>query len=107
MSLNRSQQALRCWCITASILLIGLGSAVWVYVTAVDIPDNPFAEFEQSKRFSHEVQRMGGKMALVANELSSWFSGLWQGRQLAFTIACCTLLIAALYYVIASPRLKK
>jgi len=92
----------RCYLVTAGILLIGFGTAVAIYLTAGDIPDNPFAEYEQSKRFSHEVQRMGGKMALVANDASAWFAALWQGRQLACTVACITLVIALVYYVVAS-----
>lgn len=92
----------RCYCITAAILLIGFGSAVAIYLSSEEISDNPFADYEQSKRFSHEVQRMGGKMALVANDLSAWFASLWQGQQLAYTVACFTVVIAVGYYVIAS-----
>ena len=92
----------RCYLVTAGILLVGFGTAVAIYLMADDIPDNPFAEYEQSKSFSHEVQRMGGKMALVANDASAWFAGLWHGRQLAYPVACITLLIALGYYVIAS-----
>jgi len=92
----------RCNLVTAGMLLLGLGTAVTIYLTAEEIPDNPFAEYEQSKRFSHEVQRMGGKMALVANDAGAWFAGLWQGKQLAWTVACITMLIALVYYVIAS-----
>jgi hypothetical protein len=91
----------RCYLVTAGILLTGLGSALVIYLTAGEIPDNPFAEYENSKRFSLEVQRMGGKMALVANDLTSWFAGLWQGRQLAWTVAGLTIAIAAVYCVIA------
>src|SRR5450631_4657827 len=92
----------RCYLVTAGILLVGLGAAVAIYLMAADIPDNPFAEYEQSKRFSYEVQRMGGKMALVANDASAWFDALWQGRQLAYTVASITLVIALGYYVVAS-----
>lgn len=100
--LNPVNPLRRSYLITAGILLIGLGVAVAIYLTADDIPDNPFAEYEQSKRFSHEVQRMGGKMALVANDASAWFAGLWQGRQLAWTVACMTVVIAVGYLAIAS-----
>jgi hypothetical protein len=92
----------RCYLVTAGILLIGFGSAVAIFLTAADTADNVFAEFENSKRFTHEVQRMGGKMALVANDASAWFVGLWHGRQLAYTVACITMLIALGYYLIAS-----
>ena len=92
----------RCYRITTGILLVGFGAAVAIYLTAADAPDNPFAEYEQSKKFSYEVQRMGGKMALVANDMTSWFAELWHGRQLSYTVACITLVIAVGYYVIAS-----
>lgn len=92
----------RCYLVTAGILLAGSGTAIAIYLTAADIPDNPFADYENSKRFSHELQRMGGKMAIVANDASAWFAGLWHGQQLAYTVACITLLIALGYYVIAS-----
>jgi hypothetical protein len=91
-----------CYLVTAGILLTGFGIALAIYLTAEEIPDNPFADYENSKRFSHEVQRMGGKMALVANDAGAWFAGLWHGQQLAYTVACTTLLIALGYYVIAS-----
>jgi hypothetical protein len=92
----------RCCLATAGILLIGFGTAVAIYLTAEEIPDNPLADYENSKRFSYEVQRMGGKMALVANDAGTWFAGLWHGRQLACTVACITLVIALGYYVLAS-----
>jgi hypothetical protein len=85
-------------------LLAGLGTALVIYLTDREAPDNPFAEYENSKRFLHEVQRIGGKMALVANDLSGWFAGLWQGRQLALTVACLTLVVAALYWFMAGGR---
>jgi hypothetical protein len=88
--------------VTLSIVLVGLGSAAVIYLTAQEPQDNPFADYEQSKRFSHDVQRMGGKISLVANDLSSWFSGLWQGQQLAWSVAFITMVIAAVYYLVAS-----
>jgi len=38
---------------------------------------------------------MGGKMALVASDMSKWFSSLWQGQQLAFTVPIITVAVAA------------
>jgi len=102
MNLKPCNPLTRCYLVTAAILLIGFGTAVAIYLAADAPPDNPFAEYEQSKRFAHEVQRMGGKMALVANDASAWFAALWQGRQLAYTVACITLVVAAGYYLVAS-----
>ena len=102
MKLKPENYLTRCYLGTAGILLSGFSACVAIYMTAVEPADNPFAEYEQSKRFAHEVQRMGGKMALVAHDASAWFAGLLQGRQLAGTVACLTLVIAVVYYVISS-----
>jgi len=92
----------RCRITTAAILLAGLASAICIYFTAEELPENPLLEFENSKRFTHEVEIMGGKSALLANDLSKWFSGLWHGQQLAYTVAIITIIVAAGYYFIAS-----
>ena len=95
----------RCYITTAITLMTGLGSALAIYVTADEIPENPFAEYENSKRFLNSVERMGGKTAVLAHDLSRWFSGLWQGEQLAFTVAIITVIVAGGYYFIESCRL--
>jgi hypothetical protein len=92
----------RCYIITAAILLVGFGSAVTICLTAVEAPDDPFAEFEKSKKFAYELERMGGKAAIVANDFNKWFVGLWQGETLAYTVAVITIIIAAGYYFIAT-----
>lgn len=92
----------RCYIITAAILLVGFGTAVAIYLTAGEAQVDPFAEFENSKKFAYELERMGGKAAIAANGLNKWFAGLWQGETLAYTVAVITIIIAAGYYFIAT-----
>ena len=87
---------------TATILLTGFIGAAIIFVTAESPSKNPFEEFEHSKRFARSVEVMGGKMALVASDMSKWFASLWQGQQLAFTVLIITVAVAAAYYLIAS-----
>ena len=91
-----------CYTVTATILLVGLGGAITIYMTAGEAPHDPFAEFERSKKFAYELERMGGKAAIVANDFNRFFAGLWQGESLAYTVAAITILIAAGYYFIAT-----
>ena len=89
--------------ISAIILLVGLGSAIFIYQTANDdssgvlgyqiiggtiYPIMP----ENTKIYKHDLEIYGGKAAVLADEFRRWFIGLWHGRSLAFTIACITIL---------------
>ena len=102
MNENTSSQLKRCYFATAGILASGLIASLVIYLLAKDDPYNPFAEYEGSKKFAYELERIGGKSAVVANELNTWFAGLWHGRQLAFTVACITVIVAFGYYFVAS-----
>jgi hypothetical protein len=92
----------RCRVVVAATILAGWGSSLVIYLTASEAAVDPMAEFEQSKKFSYELERMGGKAALAANDFNKWFAGLWQGETLAFTVAVITIIIAAGYYFIAT-----
>jgi hypothetical protein len=81
--------------VTAIILLVGLGSAILIYLTADNASDSGLVnDFENSKKYIHDLELYGGKANVLANELTNWFSGLWHGTSLAFTVACITIVIA-------------
>ena len=96
----------RLYLVTVIILLVGLGSAILIYLTAQNdlesalgyesvngtvYPTNP----EDSKRYMHDLEHYGGKANVLVNELRSWFAGLWHGKTLAFSVACITLVISS------------
>ena len=92
----------RLYLIAAIILLIGLGSAVFIYlISDNDSGSSLVDEFEGSKKFKHELELYGGKWNVVANELIQWFTGLWQGKTLAFTIAFITIVISLGFFLTA------
>lgn len=92
----------RCRVITTIMMCSGFSTALLIYLRSEEALPDPLAEFIHSKKFAYELERMGGKAALAANDLNGWFAGLWRGQNLAFTVAAVTLIIAAGYYVIAS-----
>lgn len=101
----------RLYLISALVLLAGLGSAVLIYITAENGPDNtmgyemagghvyPVAP-EDSKTYMHDLELYGGKANVLANDFLRWFSGLWHGTSLAFTVGFITILISlGLFFV--------
>ena len=99
--------------IDSFILVLGLISAAAVYAIAGDDSDNaigyevvngvvhPIASGD-SKRYRHDLERYGGKMAILTDEFGNWFSGLWHGKRLAYTIAALSVALSAAIFFVAS-----
>ena len=84
----------------AGILLAGLGSAVTIYLASGDAADLGEYAPENSKMYLHDLELYGGKANLLANELMTWFDGLWHGQTLAYSVACIAVVISCgLFYV--------
>ena len=91
--------------ISAIILLVGLCSAILIYRTA---ENNSYGVLgyeegdgfvypimpEYSKKYLRDVELIGGKANVLADEFRRWFIGLWHGESLAFTVACITIFIS-------------
>ena len=93
----------RHYLITTLILLVGLGSSALIYLTADNEPDNDvFYEYQHSKKYKHDLELYGGKANVLANDFIGWFAGLWQGRSLALTITCITIVISFGYFFVVS-----
>ena len=85
----------RLYLIAAVILLVGMGSALLIYLTAGSESDSALIhEFENSKKYKHELELYGGKANVMADKLWRWFDGLWHGESLAFTVAGLSILLS-------------
>jgi len=94
------------------VLILGFGGAVWIYQMAGDdfsdvlgyevIDGNayPIAP-EDSRAYRHDVERYGGKAALVVDDFNRWFVGLWHGKSLAFTVAGISIFISLVLFFVA------
>jgi len=52
------------------------------------LPEDESDEVEfVTKREMLQMERIGGKANVLASELIQWFVSLWQGQNLAFTLA--------------------
>jgi hypothetical protein len=105
MKMKCANPLTRRYLITAVILLVGLGSAVVIYLTADNAADNGLVnDFENSKKYMHDLELYGGKANVLANELTNWFAGLWHGRSLAFTVAFTAIVTALVYFFAADTN---
>jgi len=85
------------------ILVIGLGSAIAIYVTAVPDPPNPLGyDPMETKTYLRDLEMYGGKATVLSVQVQQWFYGLWHGRPLAFTVAILSLLLAGLVWYFGS-----
>ena len=86
--------------ITCTVLLIGLGSAVLIYLTSENDSSSVLG-YEDSKKYMHELELYGGKANVFVNEVERWFVGLWHGKSLAFTVAFITIFISLGPFLVA------
>jgi len=104
--LNITDIRTRLHLIAVVVLLAGLGSATLIYVTAQEGQDNALdyemagghvytVVPEDSKKYMHDLELYGGKANVLANDFLHWFSGLWQGKSLAFTVGFIAIIASS------------
>ena len=86
----------------AAIAVIGLAISILVYVNAPEEPDDPFGYAAQnSKTYLLQMEKIGGKANVAAEEFREWLASLWHGRSLGVTLAVLTLMGSFIYWFIA------
>ena len=104
----------RIYLLAALLLVTGLSAALLIYLTQPetdsDVLGYEFADgnsyaalTRDSKQYRHDLERLGGKAAVFADDLSRWFAGLWSGKQLAYTLVFLSIGAAAICLCIARP----
>jgi hypothetical protein len=102
----------RLYLVGVVVLLVGLGSALSIYLTADNYSDSSLGydmaggnvypvKPEDSKMFIHDLEVYGGKGNVIANGLVRWLAGLWHGKSLAYTVACITIFVAFGFFLVA------
>jgi len=95
----------RLYLIASVILLVGLGSASMIYLTAKNDEENTLgyelSKPEYTKKYMRDLELYGGKANVLVEEFRNWFAGLWHGKTLAYTVACITILISLGLFAVA------
>ena len=72
-----------------------------IYLVAPDDANTDIEQMRTSKMYLHEIEKFGGKAAVLFEELSHWLGSLWHGPRLALTVAWLSLATAAVLFLIA------
>ena len=92
----------RLYQIAAIILLVGLTCSVLIYLFAEKSTQSTLiTDFENSKRYRHDLELTGGKGIVALSNFMKWFEGLWEGENLAFTLAGLSIFSALVVFLIA------
>jgi hypothetical protein len=95
-----------------AVLLVGLCSAFVIFLTADGAADGAVryevidgkvyaVPLSDTKAYMRDLQRFGGKAAVLAAELNRWFDGLWHGRTLALTVAVLSIAVSLGMFLVA------
>ena len=90
-----------------SYVIFGAGIliSVVIYVTARPPMEHPFGYNPMNtKIFLRELELYGGKGNILAAEFREWFVGLWQGKNLSYTIAGITVVISVILRFMGSRK---
>lgn len=87
----------------AGILVAGLAAAFLIYLSAAPPADRLAERPEDSKQYLRQMEVYGGTANVLAGEARQWFEELWHGRALAFSVACLSILLAAVALIALTP----
>jgi hypothetical protein len=96
-----------------AILVAGLAAGAAIYVFAdepeatayVIIGDTAYpVDPTTSKAYVRDLQRYGGKAAVLFDEINRWVAARFQGKQLGITIAAASVAAALIMFLVAEPR---
>jgi hypothetical protein len=73
MKSTSSSIKIRLYIASAITFLMGSSTSIYIYLTAQDIPESVFEDFEHSKRFRHDMEVAGGKLNMLFHEMYKEF----------------------------------
>ena len=112
VSVDKSTLQARLYIACIIVLLAGLCGAALIYVTAdegadaasyvmIDGQAYPI-DAGSSKAYVRDLRRFGGQAAVLFDEFTRWFSGLWRGKALAITVAWISIALSLGLFAYAS-----
>ena len=95
------------------ILIIGLvaGAAIYFYADETQaqayiiVGDTVYpVDPASSKTYQRQLQRYGGKMAVMFDDINRWIAARFEGKQLGITIAAASVAAALVVFAVAERK---
>ena len=93
------------------MLVVGFAAGAAIYLFADDeqsatsyviVGDSAYpVDPSSTKAYVRQLERFGGKAAVIFDDFNRWFAGLWQGKALGVTVAWLSVFAAAVLFAIA------
>ena len=96
--------------IAGLVLIVGLATAAAIYFTAEDEPQLSSSyvivmDPAMTKTYVRDLERFGGKAAVLFDEFNRWFAARWHGKALGVTVAWTSIgIAAALFWISCRSR---
>lgn len=108
----------RLYLIAAAVFVAGLIACVLIVAFAPPDPDMSYltdgadmpVPKDVNRQYQFQIERISGKEGLLAAQFNDWFAGLWQGRQLGYTVLCIAAIVAlvcAFFGKVLSARVRR
>jgi len=92
--------------IAGIVLIIGLATAAAIYFSAEE--EQPLStsyvvtiDPALTKTYVRDLQRFGGKAAVLFDDFNRWFAARWHGKALGVTVAWISIGVTALLFWIS------
>ncbi len=95
--------------IAGLVLIVGLAAAAAIYLTAEEEQELSTSyvivvDPATTKTYMRELERFGGKAAVLFDEFDRWFAARWHGKALGVTVAWISVGAAGVLYWVATRR---
>jgi len=93
-----------------AILVVGLAGGAAIYGLGEEpepqayiiVGDTAYpVDPASSKTYQRSLQRYGGKMAVVFDDINRWIAARFQGKELGITVAAASVVAAVVLYALA------
>jgi hypothetical protein len=87
--------------VSLAILVVGWAVGIAIYLSAASDEELPFELTYDSKRSLYRLEQLGGKSAVLYQQIDDFLSSLWRGPRLGITIGVLSSLVAFGWFSIA------